>query len=51
VYVTHDEQEIAQLADRLLVLGDGRVKETRVLRSGNQPIKPAEAPTHRSPLL
>jgi molybdate transport system ATP-binding protein len=47
VYVTHDAVELAQIADRVLVIADGRVA-----RAGPPHIiKAADAPTQRSPLL
>jgi molybdate transport system ATP-binding protein len=40
VYVTHDQQELEQIADRVLVLSEGAYA-----------ISPADAPTQRRPLL
>ena len=47
VYVTHDAVELAHIADRVLVIEDGRVT------AAGPPhiINAAEAPTQRSPLL
>ena len=42
VYVTHDVKELTEIADRVLVIEEGRL---------DQAISPADAPTQRSPLL
>lgn len=34
IYVTHDADELEQLADRILVIADGRLHEVRQLRDG-----------------
>ncbi len=56
VYVTHDAVELAQIADRVLVIDGGRIVNagpprelTGVYESPG--MKAAEAPTQRSPLL
>ena len=47
VYVTHDAHELSQIADRVMVIDNGRV----VTAGPPYAIKAAEAPTQRSPLL
>ncbi len=47
VYVTHDAVELAHIADRVLVIEDGRVARA----GAPHIIKAADAPTQRSPLL
>jgi molybdate transport system ATP-binding protein len=46
VYVTHDTEELRQIADRVLVIEDGRLVPPYPSASNA-----AEAPTQRSPLL
>jgi molybdate transport system ATP-binding protein len=47
VYVTHDAHELSQIADRVMVIDNGRV----VTAGPPYAINAADAPTHRSPLL
>lgn len=46
VYVTHDAHELSQIADRVMVIENGRL----VTAGPPYAIKAADAPTHRSPL-
>jgi molybdate transport system ATP-binding protein len=47
VYVTHDAVELAQIADRVLMIADGRAVDA----GPPHIIKAADAPTQRNPLL